>query len=496
LTITGLESDTSDGWVVIRKDSCELPPGYTEPDDPPVTGGTGVDEDGDMFHDGEDCDDTDPSIYPGAEDTIDGVDRDCDGYDGTFCAGDQTHDTAIGCEYIGGSLIIEDPAITATAALSGLTAIDGDLAIWLTEELTTLEGLESLTSVGGTLYIQNNSALSSVAALHGLTSIGDSIDLSGNTLLESCEGLEGISSIGGNLEVWWDGVAALNGLESLTSIGGNLIIKSNTALSTLEGLNTLTSIGREVSITHNSNLATLSGLDAVETIAEQITIQDNPSLTSITFSALTTSGTFRADRNAALDTLTVNALSTIDGSFVMSHHPGLTDISGFNALISVSEFFAIRYDDTITALSGLGSLETIGAGFTVYLSAVTNLDGLGSLETVGGDFNIDKSEEFYSIAGLHSLTSVGGSVSIHETELSSLHGLESLEWIGGDFSLGSNHALTTLDAIGSAGVLTSMGDTRIQYNSLLCTSSVEAFIDRLFGFGWTGVSYNRENGDC
>lgn len=109
---------------------------------------------------------------------------------------------------------------------------------------------------------------------------------------------------------------------------------------------------------------------------------------------------------------------------------------------------------------------------------------------------ISNDPDLSSIAGLHSLTSVGGMFRIFSSNLTSLDGLESLAWIGGDCSLGSHHAPTSIDAIDESGVPTTRGDTRIQYNSLLCTSRVDALLDMLTALGWTGVAYNLENADC
>ncbi len=54
---------------------------------------TEVDEDGDGSPTGTDCDDTDPSIFPGAAETLDdGIDQDCDGFDSIACFADDDAD--------------------------------------------------------------------------------------------------------------------------------------------------------------------------------------------------------------------------------------------------------------------------------------------------------------------------------------------------------------------------------------------------------------------
>jgi len=53
-------------------------PGPSDTDEPDVDDGR-IDRDGDGFYADEDCDDDDPTVYPGAPERCDPVDRDCDG---------------------------------------------------------------------------------------------------------------------------------------------------------------------------------------------------------------------------------------------------------------------------------------------------------------------------------------------------------------------------------------------------------------------------------
>ena len=83
--------------------------------------GSDVDADGDGYTAAEDCDDTDATIHPGAEDSVaDGVDQDCDDVDGTDADGDGYADVAAG----GNDCDDSDAAIHPDAADSSIDGVD------------------------------------------------------------------------------------------------------------------------------------------------------------------------------------------------------------------------------------------------------------------------------------------------------------------------------------------------------------------------------------
>ncbi|WP_420883198.1 putative metal-binding motif-containing protein [Zhouia amylolytica] len=74
--------DTDGDGIQDSLDACPLVAGV-----PQLNGCPDLDADGDGFNASEDCDDTDPAVYPGAPEICgDNIDQDCDGYDRS-CSG-------------------------------------------------------------------------------------------------------------------------------------------------------------------------------------------------------------------------------------------------------------------------------------------------------------------------------------------------------------------------------------------------------------------------
>ena len=106
------------------------------------------------------------------------------------------------CTEIEGNLAIFGSVnITSLDGLSAITSVGGNLEILASEFLINLTGLNNIVSVGGDLFIAGNISLLDVSALQNLTSVGGSMMISGNFKLPHLNGLENISYMNGTLEI-------------------------------------------------------------------------------------------------------------------------------------------------------------------------------------------------------------------------------------------------------------------------------------------------------
>jgi len=190
---------------------------------------------------GNDCDDTDSSINPGAFDIIaDGIDQDCDGADavlGPVCEGSFTV-----------------TSVSTMEEISACESISGDLTI-ASSTLTNLDGLSSLGSVGYRLFIEDNPALTNIDGLSNIGSIASDFWLTNNISLSN-----------------------LDGLWNLSAVGGRLFIQDNPVLTNVDGLSSLTSVGGDFWLTGNNALTNIAGLSILLFIDGRLFIEDNMSL--------------------------------------------------------------------------------------------------------------------------------------------------------------------------------------------------------------------------
>jgi hypothetical protein len=163
----------------------------------------------------------------------------------------------------------------------------------------------------------------------------------------------------------------------------------------------------------------------------------------------------------------LRCLQQVDGSLHVSD-PGTGDLTGLEALTTVTKTFQImgvdslegldglREVDTLrissvrgTSLAGLRSLQSVG-DMEVTGSAIESMNGLDSLQTVGRTLLIANNLELKTIGSLGSVTEIGGELRlITNNLLADLHGLESLQRIGAGLHLFNARSLTSLDGLDS-----------------------------------------------
>ena len=270
----------------------------------PASTHVSIDSDCDGALTEDDCDDTDPLIYPGATETVDdGIDDNCDGGDSVTCDDSYIVATAEDlaalryCIEITGDLEISDTAITNTDDLLLLSTLGGDLIIEDNDTLVSVT-LDELVNVSGSVRIFSNEVLDSIS-MEKITQTGDSFGLQMN-----------------------DNLTAINGLNSLTSVGHDFYVMGNNLVEHVHA-NNIVSVGGMVNIWGDA--ITSIEMTSLDEVLEYINISSNANLVSIDFERLTYVGSqFNVNSAHLLESLNIPNLVETNGFKV--NGTGLTTI--------------------------------------------------------------------------------------------------------------------------------------------------------------------------
>lgn len=379
-----------------------------------------------------------------------------------------------------------DANVTDLSALSNIISISGDLTIWTTFDLESLEGLDNLKTVGGNLRISNNGSLVDISAINNLEYIGGDFQIYKNELLSHIS-LENLNYVGGFFDIqelvslvdisplseldtivgefkfWENPIAAyLPLMENLDFLGG-LRIEANSALLNLSGLESVVEVQGDILINGNSSLQNIDGLINIQS-ADAIRIDGNETLANVNgLSSIVTTNFLRIVSNPMLHSYSgLENLNEVGGILILRDNASVENVNGFSSLNHIDGYFEFSGHELVEDFSGFNNLLSIGGELEVdENNGLINLNGLDNLMSVGGRLKFTANENLISSEGINNLSIIQGDLYVFNNGFESLSGLSNLNTISGEIYISSNEALSgplpfdNLDAAGISSIVIS-----------------------------------------
>jgi hypothetical protein len=364
------------------------------------------DADGDGVPATRDCDDADPTVFPGADEYCNGHDDDCDGQVDEYAVDRITIWPDLDQDGWGRTGSPTD----ACEVREWYVTRDGDCD---DEDATTYPGAPETSDDG---IDQDCDGWDVLAACPDAAHIDDDVTIDGDDAEADAEALCAAGPV---------------------RIGGGLVV-SATPFTDLSALGCVCT-AEWIRVEDNPSLENLDGLALVA--LDDARVDDNPRLTSI--AAL--------GRLPALDALNVwgNAIATLAPlrdtrvtEAQIDDEDALVDLDGLSVL---ADLYVRRCD----ALVSFAGLQHEGYAFNVEVTDNASLASLEGLEGLDSAYrvDVDGNASLHDLRGLDGLTSAND-VYIHDGALTSLAGLDALTAVEG-LTVLHIPSLTTLDGLGA-----------------------------------------------
>ncbi|MFT5683682.1 MAG: hypothetical protein ACI8RZ_004614 [Myxococcota bacterium] len=358
---------------------------------------------------GGDCDDTDATLTPGATEVCDGIDNDCDG----------TADDGAG-EQLWYADLDEDGHPGEGDSVQACEPPDGYQAAPAVWDCDDTDAAISPGAEEACDELDNDcdgDIDEGVPSVWYTDADGDGFGNDTVTTGENCLPDDGYTLNSGDCD---DNDASVGEVFSEPLDGDGVIVE---AADMADLCPCYTEISGELRIRTLSDSTDLAGLSCIESV-ESILIYDSDSLTS-------------------LDGL--NNLQFVEKDITIQDNALLSDLSALSNITTLSEYLSVEDNDALTDLSGLSGLTTIDGALILTSNASMTRIGLDALEQLGS-LSLSSSTALEEITGLTSLAEVERSFNVENCSALTTIDLPALTSIGSALYLYNNADLTDLSA--------------------------------------------------
>ena len=267
-----------------------------------------------------------------------------------------------------------------------------------------------------------------------------------------------------------DPITDLSAFSNIETLQLSFIVRNQPELISLQGVNKLSSCGTLI-IENNLLLENINGVESLESVGS-LQIRDNTNLKDILGLAnlRKSNGRFEIENNASLiDIGSFPILDTINFNFLIENNSSLVQVVGFNNLKVVERsVFSIKNNSVLTLVEGFNALEYVDEGLGIRGPAIEKVSGFNALVELSEDLEFTGMSTLEIIEGFSNLQKVRQITISNNDQLVSIPQFENCQYVEGVLTINNNGSLEALNILNQ---LDSISSINIQSNNSLITFS-------------------------